>query len=50
MSWRGRIFYDMINNKAMADLYAQNAKLAGIDLNAHAHRKAGIPTASTDMC
>ena len=49
ISWRGRTFYDMINNKAMADLYAQNAKLAGIDLIAHAPGKAGMPAGSTDM-
>ena len=49
IAWRGRTFYDLVNNKTMANLYAQNAGVVGIDFSAHTAPEGGMPAGSTDM-
>lgn len=48
--WRGRPFLDVITNKTTSNLYLNNAKLVGVDFDAHGPPdKANIPAGSTDM-
>ncbi|XP_060596047.1 peptidase M20 domain-containing protein 2-like [Ruditapes philippinarum] len=51
ISWSGRPYYDMKNNKTMSDLYYKNGTQLGIDFDKHgvAHFDGNAPTGSTDM-
>ena len=47
ISWRGRTYYDVINNQVMAGLYFKHAKSVGVDFEAHGATE--LPGAATDM-